>query len=156
MPSPRWQRGFSANPAGRPRGSRNKLSEAVICAFYRDFSKHGEKTIAKVRRDKPGVWLKVLAQLIPRQHEIEHRNVLKELSDEELEALIAHLEASLEAQAHDRLKVIEGTIEPTAVEATPSPALDPPKPKNRLMVEADTAVGPRERLPRKVPSPAST
>ena len=29
------------------RGSRNKLSEAVICALLRDFSKHGEKTIAR-------------------------------------------------------------------------------------------------------------
>jgi len=43
--------------------------------------------------------------------------------------------------------VIEGTIEPAAATA---PA---PKPKNRLMLEADTAVGPRERMPRKVPSP---
>jgi len=29
-----------------------------------------------------------------------------------------------------------------------------PKPKNRLMLEADTAVGPRERMPRKVRPPA--
>jgi len=28
------------NPAGRLRGSRNKLSEAVICALLRDFSNH--------------------------------------------------------------------------------------------------------------------
>jgi hypothetical protein len=35
--------------------------------------------------------------------------------------------------------------------------IEPPKHKpNRLMLEADTAVGPRERKPRKVPSPAST
>ena len=37
------------------RGSRNKLSEAVICALLRDFSKHGEKAIAKVRRTQPAV-----------------------------------------------------------------------------------------------------
>ena len=42
------------------------------------------------------------------------------------------------------------------IEATAEPALEPPKPKNRLMLEADTAVGPRERKPRKVPSPAGT
>src|SRR5262249_8928584 len=29
MPSPRWQSGESGNPAGRLRGSRNRLSEAV-------------------------------------------------------------------------------------------------------------------------------
>jgi hypothetical protein len=32
--------------AGRLRGSRNRLSEAVICALLRDFSMHGEKAIA--------------------------------------------------------------------------------------------------------------
>ena len=46
------------NPAGRLRGSRNKLSEAVICALLRDFSKHGEKAIAKVRRTQPAAYLK--------------------------------------------------------------------------------------------------
>jgi hypothetical protein len=62
---------------------------------------------------------------------------------------------SLAAQAGRSVKVIEGTTEPMAVEATAPPALEPPKPKNRLMLEADTAVGPRERKPRKrkVPSP---
>ena len=44
---------LKGNPAGRLRGSRNKLSEAVICALLRDFSKHGEKAIAKVRRTQP-------------------------------------------------------------------------------------------------------
>jgi hypothetical protein len=43
----------AGNPAGRMRSSRNKLSEAVICALLRDFSKHGEKAIAKVLRTQP-------------------------------------------------------------------------------------------------------
>jgi hypothetical protein len=29
--------------AGRPRGSRNALSEEVICALLRDFRKHGKR-----------------------------------------------------------------------------------------------------------------
>ena len=72
--------------------------------------------------------------------------------------MIAHLETSLAVQAGAPAKMIEGTIEPTAVEATAPPALEPPKRKpNRLMMEADTAIGSRERRPRKrkVPSPAS-
>src|SRR5215510_3319748 len=36
MPNNLWQRGVSGNPAGRPRGSRNALSEEVICALLRD------------------------------------------------------------------------------------------------------------------------
>src|SRR5262249_15542036 len=142
-----WQPGVSGNPAGRPRGSRNALSEEVICALLRDFRKHGEKAIAKVRRDQPGVYLKVIALLIPREHKVEHSNPLKDLTDEQLEAMIEYIETSLAAQAGGSIRVIEGTVEPAAATA---PA---PKPKNRLMLEADTAVGPRERMPRKVPSP---
>ena len=132
---------------GRLRGSRNKLSEEVICALLRDFRKHGEKAIAKVRREQPGVYLRCLTLLIPREHKVEHSNVIKSLSDEELEAMIEYLKTSLEAQASGSIRVIEGTIEPAAATA------HAPNPKNRLMLEADTAVGPRERMPRKVPSP---
>src|SRR6516164_7981546 len=127
MPANLWQPGQSGNPAGRPRGSRNALSEEVICALLRDFRKHGEKAIAKVRRDQPGVYLKVIALLVPREHKVEHRNRVKELSDEQLEAMIEYLETSLEAQARGSVRVIEGTIEPTAAEATALPALEPPK-----------------------------
>ena len=74
MPSPRWQPGVSGNPAGRLRGSRNKLSEEVICALLRDFREHGQKAIAKVRRTQPAAYLKVLALLVPREHKVEYSN----------------------------------------------------------------------------------
>jgi hypothetical protein len=135
-------------PAGRLRGSRNKLSEEVICALLRDFREHGQKAIAKVRQTQPAAYLKVLALLVPRKHKVEHSNVIKSLSDQELEAMIEYLKTSLEAQAGGSIKVIEGTIEPAAATA------HAPKPKNRLMLEADTAVGPRERIPRKMRPPA--
>ena len=38
MPTNLWQLGESGNPTGRLRGSRNKLSEEVICALLRDYS----------------------------------------------------------------------------------------------------------------------
>jgi uncharacterized protein DUF5681 len=150
MPTNLWQPGQSGNPAGRLRGSRNKLSEEVICALLRDFRQHGQKAVARVRQTQPAAYLKVLALLIPREHKVEHTNPLKNLSDEQLEAMVEYLETSLEALAGSSVRVIEGTIEPAAATALA------PKPKNRLMQEADTAVGPRERMPRKVPSPAST
>jgi hypothetical protein len=141
------------NPAGRLRGSRNALSEEVICALLRDFRKHGEKAIAKVRRDQPGVYLKVLALLIPREHKLEHSNAIKNLTDEQLEAMIEYIETSLAALAGGPVKVIEGAIEPAAAAARPM--LESPRPKNRLMIEVDTAVGPRERKPRKEMAPSS-
>ena len=154
MPSPRWQPGQSGNPSGRLRGSRNRLSEEVICALLRDFRQHGQKAVARVRKTQPAAYLKILALLVPREHKVEHRNLLKELSDEQLEDMIEYYEASLAAQAGAPAKMIEGTIEPISVEAQRGPLPDSVKPKNRVMLEADTAVGPRERIPRKMRPPA--
>jgi hypothetical protein len=153
MPTNLWQPGQSGNLAGRLRGSRNKLSEEVICALLRDFREHGQKAIAKVRQTQPAAYLKVLALLVPREHKVEHSNVIKSLSDEELESMIEYLKTSLEAQAGAPAKMIEGTIEPISVEVQRGPLLDSPKPKNRVMLEADTAVAPRERIPRKMRPP---
>jgi hypothetical protein len=137
-----WQRGVSGNRAGRPRGSRNALSEEVVRALLRDFQLHGQKAVARVRQTQPAAYLKILALLISREHRVEYSNPLKDLTDEQLEATIEYIETSLAAQAGGPVTVIE---------ATAQPALEPPKPKNRLMLEADTAVGPRERATRKSP-----
>ena len=112
------------------------------------FREHGKKAIEKVAREQPASYLKILALLVPREHKVENSNVIKSLSDQELEAMIEYLKTSLEAQAaRGSIRVIEGTIEPAVATA------HAPKPKNRLMLEADTAVGPRERIPRKMPPP---
>jgi hypothetical protein len=154
MPTNLWQPGQSGNLVGRLRGSRNKLSEAVICALLRDFSKHGEKAIAKVRRTQPAAYLKILALLVPREHKVEHSNSLKNWTDEELEAGIDLVKQMLESRAAASGAVIEGSAEPVAL---PAPAqLEQPQRKrpNRLLEHADTAVGPKERRPRqRVPSP---
>ena len=155
-----FEPGRSGNPAGGPVGSRHRqqLNGEFIAALLRDFRHGGPKAIERVRRTQPAAYLKILALLCPREHKVEHNNVIKSLSDQELEAMIEYLKTSLEAQAGAPAKMIEGTIEPTALEATATSALEPPKRKpNRLMLEVDTAIGPQERKPRKrVPSPAGT
>src|SRR5262245_22538706 len=98
MPANLWQPGVSGNPAGRTRGSRNKLSEEVICALLRDFRQHGQKAVARVRQTQPAAYLKALVLLCPREHQVEHRNLIKELSDEQLEAMVEYLQTALEAQ----------------------------------------------------------
>src|SRR5262245_17721674 len=140
-------------PAGRLRGSRNRLSEAVISALLRDFSKHGEKAIAKVRRTQPAAYLKCLTLLVPREHKVEHSNPLKAMSDERLDEALEALRQLLADREAAAVNVIEGSAEPVALpapeaqfpEATPEPTRK--HKSNRLMREADTAVGPRERKP---------
>ena len=151
-----FQPGQSGNPSGGRPGSRHRqqLNGEFIAALLRDFRHGGPKAIERVRRTQPAAYLKILALLVPREHKVEHSNPLKELTDEQLVAMIEYFEASLAAQAGGSAKVIEGTIEPISVEVQRGPLLDSPKPKTRVMLEADTAVGSRERMPRKVRPPA--
>src|SRR6266481_2893701 len=71
---------FLGNPAGRMRGSRNKLSEEVICALLRDFRKHGEKAVAQVRRTQPAAYLKICALLVPREMKLEPSGGVKAMT----------------------------------------------------------------------------
>ena len=91
------------------------------------FREHGKKAIEKVAREQPASYLKILALLVPREHKVEHSNPLKDLTDEQLEAMIEYIETSLAAQAGGPVKVIEGMTEPTTVPATTLPVLEPPK-----------------------------
>jgi hypothetical protein len=143
-----FKQGVSGNPHGNRHRTRHLLNQEFMQALLLHFRQHGKKAIEKVAREQPASYLKILALLVPREHKVEQSNVIKSLSDQELEAMIEYLKTSLEAQAGGSIRVIEGTIEPEAATA------HAPKPKNRLMLEADTAVGPRERIPRKMRPPA--
>jgi hypothetical protein len=150
-----------ANPPGRPRGSRNRaiLNEEFIAALLRHFRRHGEGAIARMAATQPAAYCKLLTLLVPRDHKIEYSNVASSLTDEQLALMVAELEDRIARRLADSdAKLIEGTVEATAVETTALPVLEPPKRRpNRLMMEADTAIGPRERRPRKrkVPSPTA-
>src|SRR5262245_59830209 len=140
-----FQPGQSGNPSGGRPGSRHRqqLNGEFIAALLRDFRHGGPKAIERVRRTQPAAYLKILTLLCPREHKVEHRNLIKELSDEELEAMIENIKTWLEAHEGGPAKVMEGRIELTPPALPP---LEPPKRKpNRLMMEVDTAIGPQER-----------
>jgi hypothetical protein len=157
-----FKQGVSGNPHGNRHRTRHLLNQEFMQALLLNFRHQGKKAIEKVARNQPGVYLKILALLVPRETKVEHSGGVKAMTDEEIEQAIEAIQIMLAARAGEAAKVIEGTAEPAALsapEASIGAGLEPKSQRrpNRLMMQADTAVGPRERTPRKrkMPSPAS-
>lgn len=72
MPSEdtQFKPGQSGNPAGRPPGSRSKLSESYLKALADDFQEHGVKTIQKLREEKPDIYVGAIGKLMPKLLEL--------------------------------------------------------------------------------------
>lgn len=78
------------NPGGpgRPKGSRNKLGEALILALHDDFQEHGVKAIETMRAERPHEYVRVLASLLPKEFKIE---TTSDMTDEQLDERIRAL-----------------------------------------------------------------
>jgi len=137
-----FKQGVSGNPHGNRHRTRHLLNQEFMQALLLHFRQHGKKAIEKVAREQPASYLKILGLLVPREHKVEHRNLVKDMTDEELEAAIEFIQKMLATQA-EKAKVIDGT---TAV--LPAPAEFEqlrPKRRNRLLEHADTAIGPSRK-----------
>jgi hypothetical protein len=71
--------GQSGNPAGRPKGARQKLSTAFIEALASDFDHHGLGVIEKVREEAPVSYLNLVADLVPKDFELKGETAFVEL-----------------------------------------------------------------------------
>jgi len=64
--SGRFLTGSNGGP-GRPRGSRNLLSEDFLRDLHKEWERSGNEPLARVARDFPHVFVKVVAGLLPRE-----------------------------------------------------------------------------------------
>lgn len=88
---------FKPGNPGRPKGSRQRLTEKFITAIHDDFAQHGAKAIEDVRNDDPSTYLRVVASLVPKELEI--KRPLADMSDEELADAISLIRTTLGSRA---------------------------------------------------------
>src|SRR5262245_51889863 len=117
-----FRAGVSGNPLGNRHHSRHLLNQEFIQALLLHFRQHGKKAIERVAREHPAAYMKICALLVPREMKIEQTNRITGLSDEQLDAMISHLEESIARRAAGGdAKLINRSVEATEVEATALP-----------------------------------
>ncbi len=66
----RFKKGQCGNPKGRPKGARNRLGTQFLEALETDFNQFGSQAVALVREKKPDVYMRVVADLLPKEANI--------------------------------------------------------------------------------------
>lgn len=86
----KWQPGQVPNPAGRPKGARNKLGEAFIADMLAAWQEKGKAAIDRVIEERPHEFIKAVGAILPKQVEVKEAP-LEELTDDELAAALITL-----------------------------------------------------------------
>jgi hypothetical protein len=93
-----FKKGKSGNPAGRPKGARNKLGEMLLADLCELHEQVGLQAIQKVIAERPQDYLKVVVRLLPKEVQVP-ASKLKTMSDDELDEALERIDRLLSAGA---------------------------------------------------------
>jgi hypothetical protein len=99
---------FLKGSGGRKPGSRNRLSSEFIEALHADFSEHGSGVISIVRLERPDIYIRVIASLLPRELRLEGTSLsdqLQSMTDDELADAIEQVRRSIAADQAEPLAI---------------------------------------------------
>jgi hypothetical protein len=97
-----WKPGQSGNLKGRPRGSRNKLSEDFLADLHESWLAFGKPALMTAAWTHPVEFVRVVASLMPRELDATTTVRMERMSDAQLEAIIARgIEGGLDPAAPD-------------------------------------------------------
>jgi len=69
-----WKKGQSGNPAGsKPNRNKVRITDAFLRALSRDFKEHGEMCIIKMREEDNTQYIKMVAQLLPKESHVDKK-----------------------------------------------------------------------------------
>jgi hypothetical protein len=86
----KWKPGDIPNPAGRPKGSRNRLAEKLISDFCTHWEEHGAEAIDWLFKNNKLHYVKIGTHLIPREFVMKESS-LSDLSDAQVSQMLEYL-----------------------------------------------------------------
>jgi uncharacterized protein DUF5681 len=93
----RWKPGESGNPAGRPKGARHRLGETFLKDLKSKWDEKGAEVLDRVIEEKPDVFLRVVAAIIPQHLELEAK--VPAANEAQLNAVITAVKAEIARRA---------------------------------------------------------
>lgn len=93
------QPGQVLNPAGRPKGSRNKFGEEFVTDFLESWMREGKAVIERVIKEQPGLYLRIAASILPKEFNIRTDD---NMNDEQIDNLISAIRSELDRRRADK------------------------------------------------------